>query len=77
VPSEANFVMVDLKTPEAAAALNQGLLKRGVIIRPLAGFGLPQCVRISAGTVEETEFCLTAMDKLAEEEKQLAEALVT
>lgn len=77
VRSEANFVMVDLKTAETAAALHRGLMKRGVIIRSLAGFGLPQCVRISAGTVEDTEFCLQAMDEVAEEEKQLAETLVT
>jgi histidinol-phosphate aminotransferase len=77
VRSEANFVMVDMRTPDAAAAMNDGLLKRGVIIRPLASFGLPQCLRISAGTVEETEFCLQSVDQVAEEEKQLSESLVT
>jgi histidinol-phosphate aminotransferase len=77
VRSEANFVMLDLLTPEVAEALHRGLLKRGVIIRPLTGFGLPQCVRITAGTVEDTEFCLHAIDQTAEEEKQLAETLVT
>jgi histidinol-phosphate aminotransferase len=77
VRSEANFVMLDLRTAEAASALNCGLLKRGVIIRPLTGFGLPQCVRITTGTVEDTEFCLLAIDQTAEEEKQLAETLAT
>lgn len=67
VQSEANFMMIDMKTPEAAAAMSNGLLKRGVIIRPLAGFGLPHCVRISAGTMEDTGFCLHAMDQVAED----------
>jgi histidinol-phosphate aminotransferase len=74
--SEANFVMVDMKTPEAAAAMTWGLLKRGIIIRALASFGLPACIRISAGTLDDTEQCLRAMDEASAEEK-LTEALVT
>ncbi len=65
VPSEANFVMVPLATAEAAAALAQDLLRRGVIVRPLAAFGLPHCLRISTGTDEQNEFCVEALREAA------------
>jgi len=48
--SVANFIMVDLGTTQAATAFHSSLLHQGIITRPLAGFGLPTCVRISTGT---------------------------
>ncbi len=56
VPSSANFVMVVLKSEQEADFVFRELLKRGIIIRPLKSFGLPQCIRISSGTMEENEF---------------------
>ncbi len=67
-PSYANFLMVALDSPHAAQALTNGLLERGVIVRPLAAFGLPHAIRISTGTVEETEFCLGAVAEARREE---------
>ena len=58
VPSEANFVMVPLESAEAATALTEALLRRGVIVRPLGAFGLPHCVRISTGTDEENQMLI-------------------
>ncbi len=55
VPSEANFVMVPLESADAAKELTEGLLRKGVIVRPLGAFGLPHCVRISTGTDEENQ----------------------
>jgi histidinol-phosphate aminotransferase len=68
VPSYANFLMVPLESAEAASALTEQLLEQGVIIRPLAAFGLPHAVRISTGTIEETELCLSAIARAAREE---------
>jgi histidinol-phosphate aminotransferase len=65
-PSEANFVMIECAGAAQAAALNEQLLRQGVIVRPLAAFGLPQCLRISTGTDEENQRCVKAM-KRAEE----------
>jgi histidinol-phosphate aminotransferase len=65
VPSETNFVMVDLHDASAADRLVEDLLKQGIIIRPLRGWGLPHCVRISTGTDEQTAECLDAIEKLA------------
>jgi histidinol-phosphate aminotransferase len=64
VPSEANFIMTPLDTPESALWLTEELLRRGVIVRPLGAFGLPQCLRISTGTDEENSMLIDALEKL-------------
>ena len=64
LPSEANFVMLPLPSPEQAEELFQALLREGVIVRPLRFFGLPHCVRITVGTPEENEFCLSALERV-------------
>jgi len=64
VASEANFVMLVLPGVEQAARLTNELLAQGIIIRPLAGWGLPNCVRISTGTSEDNERCVEAIQKL-------------
>ena len=64
VPSEANFLMLVLPDAERAAQLTSELVKQGIIIRPLASFGLPNCVRISTGTAEDNHRCVEAIQKL-------------
>jgi histidinol-phosphate aminotransferase len=49
-PAVANFVFVRL---EDAPGANEALLRRGVIVRPLASFGAPDALRITAGTPDE------------------------
>lgn len=65
VPSVANFVMIDCHTPETATALHRGLLHGGFITRPLTGFGLPHCLRISTGTVEQMTSLVDVLPALA------------
>jgi histidinol-phosphate aminotransferase len=50
VPSRANFVMVELPN---AVQIYEKLLKLGMIVRPLASFGLDRALRITVGTAEE------------------------
>jgi histidinol-phosphate aminotransferase len=50
VPTRANFILVEL--PDAARVYEQ-LLKLGVIVRPMASFGLERALRITVGTPEE------------------------
>lgn len=64
IPSYANFVCVDLGAQATVDRLFDGLLRKGVIVRPLAAFGLPTCLRISVGTPEQNEACLTALARL-------------
>jgi len=63
VPSEANFLMTVLPTEADAAALFEGLLSQGVVVRPLKAFGLPNCIRISTGTGEDNRLCIEAWRK--------------
>jgi histidinol-phosphate aminotransferase len=53
-PAAGNFLFVDVGTD--AAALNDALLRRGVIVRPMGSFGAPTALRITAGTPEEIAF---------------------
>jgi histidinol-phosphate aminotransferase len=61
-PSDANFVLVRVGRPGAYDAL----LREGVIVRPMGGFGLPDCIRITIGLPEENERCVKALRKLVE-----------
>jgi histidinol-phosphate aminotransferase len=58
VPSFANFVLVHV---DDAPRINLELLKRGVIVRPVAGDGLPQCLRVSIGLREENQKFIDAL----------------
>ncbi|MEJ2053274.1 MAG: histidinol-phosphate transaminase [Calditrichaceae bacterium] len=51
--SHANFVTIILDSEEQVNYIFQSLLKRGVIVRPLKSFGLPNCIRITTGLPEE------------------------
>jgi len=60
VPSQANFLMVVLPSPEEAARTFEELLSQGVVVRPLKAFGLPTCLRISTGSDADNQLCLDA-----------------
>ena len=53
-PAVGNFLFVDVGTD--AAALDDALLRRGVIVRPMGPFGAPTALRITAGTGDEIAF---------------------
>ena len=58
VPSWGNFVLVRVGD---AAAVNDAMLRAGVIVRPVANYGLPEWLRISVGLPEENAACLKAL----------------
>jgi histidinol-phosphate aminotransferase len=60
-PSEANFILA-----KTGAAVFDALLKRGIIVRPMAGFGLAEHVRISIGLPEENERLIKALAEIRE-----------
>jgi histidinol-phosphate aminotransferase len=60
-PSKANFVMFPLEDETAVNAVFAGMLRRGVIVRPLRGFGLPRCIRITVGTSDENREAVAAL----------------
>jgi histidinol-phosphate aminotransferase len=58
IPSRGNFVLVRVG---AAAAIYQQLLARGVIVRPVGAYGLPEWLRVSIGLPEDNARFLDAL----------------
>jgi histidinol-phosphate aminotransferase len=61
VPSAANFILV--KVGDGARVFNE-LQKRGVIVRPMGGYQLPEWIRISVGTPAENKRCMDALSEI-------------
>lgn len=59
IPSRGNFIAVDLGRD--AAPVYQGLLRAGVIVRPVAGYEMPNHLRVSIGLREENQRFLEAL----------------
>lgn len=62
IPSKGNFITIDFKRP--AAAIYDALLREGVIVRPIAGYGMPNHLRISIGLPEENDRFFSALLKV-------------
>lgn len=62
IPTVGNFITLHLKRP--AVAIYEALLREGVIVRPIAGYGLPQHLRITIGTEAQNQRCITALKKV-------------
>ena len=60
IPSHGNFVT--FKAGDAAV-VNQKLLRQGVIVRPIAGYGMPEWLRVTIGTESENARFLEALEK--------------
>jgi len=64
VPSDGNFVLVRVGDDDNAGnRMNIGLLKQGVIVRPVGNYGLPQWLRITIGLPAENEAFIAALEK--------------
>lgn len=61
-PSIANFILVEFKEGKHnAAAAHAFLMKRGLIVREVGNYGLPNCLRISIGMSEDNEAVVQAL----------------
>lgn len=58
VPSKANFILMKVGD---GARVYQELLKRGVIVRPVANYGLPEWLRVTVGLPQENARFLDAL----------------
>ena len=61
VPSSGNFVLVKVGD---AAGINDQLLRAGIIVRPVANYGLPEWLRVSVGLPEENRAFIDALTKI-------------
>ena len=66
-PSQTNFLLVQF-APEGdtarVAAIEAALCERAVILRPMGGYGLGHCLRITVGTADENRRLLAALDEV-------------
>ena len=61
-PSQTNFLLVEFG-PDAAR-LEAALIQRGIVLRPMAGYGLGECLRITVGTEAENARLLAVLDEV-------------
>jgi histidinol-phosphate aminotransferase len=60
-PSEGNFALVDFGSAARAKAADQHLRARGLIVRAMGAYQLPQCLRVTIGTAEECQMVIDAL----------------
>ena len=65
IPSHANFICVKVGgDAKDAARVNHELLKRGIIVRPVGNYALPEFVRVTIGTAAENARFLDALGEI-------------
>ncbi|MEW5012047.1 MAG: histidinol-phosphate transaminase [Cycloclasticus sp.] len=62
IPSVGNFICVEVG--DNSADVYQGLLKQGVIVRPVAAYNMPRHLRVSVGLAEQNIALLEALEKV-------------
>ncbi|HEY0503843.1 MAG TPA: histidinol-phosphate transaminase [Lysobacter sp.] len=61
-PSQTNFVLV--RFGPRTSRIEADLTARGVVLRPMGGYGLPECLRITVGNAGENRRLLAALDEV-------------
>ena len=69
LPSVGNFVTVGFGTKERAAAANDWLMRDGLIPRMIAGYGLPEFLRITVGTETEMKMVRDSLARFVAQSK--------
>ena len=65
LPSAGNFVLVRFRDVDQAQRANDYLNSKGVIVRPVGGYGLPEALRITIGTEDQNRAVLDALSEFA------------
>ncbi len=64
IPSQTNFVLVRVgREGRDGAAVAQAMMRLGVIVRPMSGFGLKDYVRITIGLPRENSMAIRVLEK--------------
>ena len=66
VPSAANFVLVKVGDGNAVF---QEMLRKGIILRAMGSYGLPEWIRVSVGTMDQNRRCIEELRTLSKEGK--------
>ncbi len=62
IPTQANFILIHVG--RSSQEVFEAMLREGVIIRAMSGYGLPEYIRINAGRPEENQRFLQAFQKV-------------
>lgn len=65
VPTSSNFILILFPNEEITVQFNNECLNRGLILRHVNTFGIPNGIRINSGTQEETDFALKVIEEVA------------
>jgi histidinol-phosphate aminotransferase len=66
-PSQTNFLLTQFAEPgdvARVATIEVALCAVGVVLRPMIGYGLGHCLRITVGNVDENRRLLAALDEV-------------
>jgi len=66
IPSAGNFLAIDFSRP--AQDLFEAMMQQGVIVRPIANYGMPNFLRVTIGSEDENQRFIEVMDSVLEEE---------
>ena len=61
-PSQTNFLLVEFG--DAAGRIEAALIARGIVLRPMGGYGLGECLRITVGTEAENARLLETLGEV-------------
>ena len=70
IETEGNFIMLHVEP--SGTEITDTLLKQGVIVRPMAGYGYPSAVRVTIGTQQENERFIEALKVVSKNSCQLS-----
>jgi histidinol-phosphate aminotransferase len=63
VPSQGNFVLADFPG-RSGGEIFERLLREGLVVRPVGGYGFPSAIRVTVGLPEENQRLLAALAKV-------------
>lgn len=69
-PSVANFLLLHFRDPEEARAVDAFLTGRGLILRAVGAYGLPQCLRLTIGTEEANRLVAAGLAEFVSQERR-------
>ncbi len=67
IPSVANFLTVDIGRP--AKPVYEALLRKGVIVRPVGSYGMPNHLRVTVGVPEENKRFLAVLEAALQQDR--------
>ena len=64
VPSFANFVLLRFASAEEAQRIDEALGRKGLIVRAMGGYGLPESLRVTVGTENANRRLVAALEEI-------------